>query len=93
MTFQLRVKIGPRVKDEFIDSHVTLWGAREGQPSELIVLWGPYNLTAGDPAGRQRFGKIWLLPYNTKKNPGQVHPTAYTWYDEVIISRNMIADP
>ena len=41
----------------------------------------------------QRYGKIWLLPYNTGKDPAQVHPTAYTWYDELIISRNKIADP
>ena len=46
-TYQIHVKIGPRVGDEFTNSYVTLWGARQGQPSELIIQWGPYNLTAG----------------------------------------------
>jgi hypothetical protein len=41
----------------------------------------------------QKFGKIWLLPYHTNKSPAQVHPTAFTWYDELIISRTKIADP
>lgn len=93
MTYQIQVKTGPRVNDEFTNSYVTVWGAREGQPSELLMRWGPYNLTAGDPSSDQRFGKIWLLPYHTNKNPTQVHPTAYTWFDELIISRNKIADP
>jgi len=47
----------------------------------------PPNTTAA------KFGKIWLTPFHTHKNPTQVHPTAYTWYDELIISRNKIADP
>ncbi len=93
MTFQLRVKTGPRVKDEFADSHVSLWMARENQPSELVIDWGPYNLTAGNPADNQRFGKVWLLPYHTGKDATEVHPVAYTWYDELIISRSKIADP
>jgi hypothetical protein len=93
MTFQVRIKTGPRVNDEFTQSFVTLWGAREGQPQELLIDWGPYNLTAGNAATDQRFGKIWLLPYNTNKSSSQSHPTAYTWYDELIISRNRIADP
>jgi hypothetical protein len=93
MTFQLRVKLGPRVKDEFTNSFVTLWMARENRPSEPVVEWGPYNLTAGDPSENQRFGKVWLLPYNTGKDPAEVHPVAYTWYDELIISRSRIPDP
>jgi hypothetical protein len=93
MTFQLRIKTGPRVKDEFTNSYVSLWMARENQPSQLVVNWGPYNLTAGNPADNQRFGKVWLLPYHTGKDASEVHPVAYTWYDELIISRSKIADP
>jgi hypothetical protein len=97
MTFQIRVKTGPRRTtanfDEFTNSYVQLWVAREGQPSELAVNWGPYNLSAGSPAEDQKFGKLWFLPYNTHKDPTQVHPTAYTWYDELIISRTRIPDP
>lgn len=93
MTFQVCLTIGPRVGDEFVGSRVRMWMSREGQPSEPVIDFGPYNLTAGDPAEDQRFGKIWLLPYNTGKSAAQTYPTAYTWYDELIISRNRIADP
>ncbi len=93
MTFQVRIKTGPRVGDEFVNSYVELWIAREGQPSQQALNWGPYNLSAGKPGDDQRFGKVWLLPYHTGKDPSQAHPTAYTWYDELIISRTRIPDP
>jgi hypothetical protein len=93
MTFQIRIKTGPRVADEFTNSYVTMWIAREGRASELVFDWGPYNLSAGSVADNQKFGKIWLLPYNTNKNASVSYPTAYTWYDELIISRAKIADP
>ncbi|MGE0761836.1 MAG: hypothetical protein AB7N80_01030 [Bdellovibrionales bacterium] len=93
MTFQMHVKLGARVGDEFKASHVKLWGAREGRPSELLIDWGPYNLTAGQVGANERYGKVWLVPYNTGKSAAQAHPTAYTWYDELIISRSKIADP
>jgi hypothetical protein len=93
MTFQVRIKTGPRVNDEWVNSIVNLWIAREGQPSQLAMNWGPYNLTAGSPTDNWKFGKVWLLPYDTGKDPSQTHPTAFTWYDELIISRTQIADP
>ena len=93
MTFQVHLKIGPRVNDEFDNSYVELWIAREGQPSQLVINWGPYNLTAGAPAANEMFGKVWLLPYNTNKDPNATYPVAYTWYDELIISSQQIADP
>jgi hypothetical protein len=92
MTFQMQVTLGPRVGDAFQGSYVTLWGAREGKASELLIKWGPYNLTAGLPSANERYGKVWLLPYNTGKDSSQAHPTAYTWYDELIISTKKIAD-
>lgn len=93
MTFQVQIKTGPRVGDEFVDSHVTLWVAREGKPSEAVITWGPYNLSAGWSRDDLKFGKVWLLPYNTGKSASASHPTAFTWYDELIISRYRIADP
>jgi hypothetical protein len=93
MTFQMQVKLGPRVGDAFQGSFISLWGAREGKASELLIQWGPYNLTAGDPAVKERYGKVWLLPYNTGKDASATNPVAYTWYDELIISSKKIADP
>jgi hypothetical protein len=93
MTFQMQVKLGPRVGDEFQGSYVTLWGAREGKPSEMLIKYGPYNLTAGPAGENQRYGKVWLTPYNTGKDASVTYPVAYTWYDELIISRSLIKDP
>jgi MYXO-CTERM domain-containing protein len=93
MTFQVGITTGPRQGDEFVDSHVRLWVAREGEPAELVLEWGPYNLTAGAAEEMQRFGKVWLLPYNTGKDESAAHPMAFTWYDELIVSRSRIADP
>jgi hypothetical protein len=89
----VHIRLGPRVGDEFKDSYVELWVGREGRTSELATKWGPYNLTAGNSSESQRFGKIWLLAYNTGKSSGQATPVGYTWYDELIISRQRIADP
>jgi hypothetical protein len=93
MTFQIKIKTGPRVLDEWSNSYVVFWMAREGKASEMVINWGPYYLTAGAPTEDQKFGKVFLLPYQTKKDSSQATPTAYTWYDELIISRNPIADP
>ena len=93
MTFQVHIKIGPRVNDEFMNSYVQLWIARQGQPSQIVIDWGPYNLSAGNPHENQKYGKIWLLPYHTDKNSSQSTSTAYTWYDELIVSRRRIPDP
>jgi hypothetical protein len=93
MTFQVMIKTGPRVNDEWVNSSVTLWIAREGQPSQPAINLGAYNLTAASSAEDLKFGKIWLLPYDTGKDPSQDHPTGFTWYDELIISRTQIADP
>jgi hypothetical protein len=93
MTFQVQVTTGPRVGNEFTNSYVKLWIARQGQPSQLVIDWGPYNLTAGSPETNQRYGKVWLLPYNTGKDSSHSHPTAYTWYDELIVSTSRVPDP
>jgi hypothetical protein len=93
MTFQVRVRVGQRIKDEFVNSAVQLWVGREGQPSQLAIDESSYTLSAGDPAQNQRFGKVWLLPYNTNKNASQAHAVGYVWYDELIVSRERIPDP
>jgi hypothetical protein len=89
------------------DSTIRLWVAREHQPSKLMVnlsqepatLFGmkisgsgtSYHLANSNPDAK--YGKLWLLPYNTNKDSSASHPTAYTWYDELIVSTKRIPDP
>jgi hypothetical protein len=100
MTFQIHVRVGTWYKNDrkyHHDSTVQLWVAYEGKPSKLVIDFGPksdsggYDIANQDPINK--YGKIWLLPYQTHKDPTQVHPVGYTWYDELIISRNRISDP
>jgi hypothetical protein len=99
MTFQVHIKVASwytnngRHKN---DSTVQLWVANEGHPSKLVIDFRPesghgYDLANNDP--QAKYGKVWLLPYHTNKDKAQAHPTAYTWYDELIISRNRVPDP
>ncbi len=93
MTFQLRVTIGTWYKNDRRyrnDSEIELWVAGEGQPSQRVIRQ-KYDLANNNPDAR--YGKIWLLPYLTGKDPQQKHADAYTWYDELIISRERIAEP
>jgi hypothetical protein len=93
MTFKVHIKVGARTADYFKDSHVDLWVAREGQPAVHVFDWGPYDLAAGDPMQHLTFGKVWLLSYDTNKGtPGIAVPIAQTWYDELIVSSQDIAD-
>lgn len=100
MTFQIHVKMGPlgtalstlenKQVTGFTNSLIELWVAREGQPSKLVISWPGAVLHESSGA---KYGKVWLLPYNTNKNPTLSYPIANTWYDELIISTNKIADP
>ena len=97
MTFKMHIVIGQRTGSDpqyFANSHVDLWVAREGQPSKQVFSWGPYDLAAGDAAQNLKYGKVYLLSYDSN-NFGSVGPvpTAITWYDELIISSKNIADP
>jgi len=94
MTFQVSIKIGTWYRNDrryHRDSTIRLWVAEAGQRSRLAVDQTRYDLANDDPGAR--YGKIWLLPYHSNKNASQRHATAYTWYDELIISRSRIADP
>lgn len=89
------------------DSIVRLWVAREGSSPELAIDLSPepatifgipvpfsgtgYDLANNNPVAK--YGKILLTPYHTGKSDQQDHPTAYTWYDELIISRQRLPDP
>jgi hypothetical protein len=51
-----------------------------------------YDLV-NDAIGTAKYGQVWLLPYNTGKDESASYPETYTWYDELIVSRERIADP
>lgn len=89
------------------DSTVQLWIAEEGRPSTLVIDLSPeparlfgvaipgtgsgYDLANDNPVAK--YGKVMLTPYHTSKSETEQHPTAYTWYDELIVSTSQIADP
>lgn len=89
------------------DSTIQFWVGREGRPSKLVLdlsaepstIFGlkipgsgtGYDLANRDPSAK--YGKLWLLPYNTHKDPSESHPTGYTWYDDLIIAKTKIPDP
>jgi hypothetical protein len=99
LTFQMGITLGPRDGNgDFSNSRVQVWAARDGKPSQLILDWKPgvpgyFPLAGGSASENQSFGKIWLLPYMTNKDPTQMHLLAQTWYDELIISKQQIPDP
>ncbi len=41
---------------------------------------------------REKFGKVWMLPYNTNVNCPSC-TVAHMWMDDLVISKNKIADP
>lgn len=93
MTFQIVVRVGTWYRNDRRyrkDSLIELWVAREGESSRRVIS-GYYDLA--NTTSNAKYGKVWLLPYLTRKDKSQQHPDAYTWYDELIISRAEIADP
>lgn len=101
MTFQIRVKLGPRGTafsslerrnlTGFTNTTIQMWVAREGQPSRLVHDWS--GVVLRESTGTKKYGKLWLLPYNTNRSSSPTFPVAHTWYDELIISRSRIPDP
>lgn len=67
------------------DGRIKLWISDEGQPFDLVVdkeVW----LGCSDIAN-PKIGKVWLTPYNTAKDPVEVHPEGYVWYDNLWVAR------
>ena len=89
MSVQQHVKIGHWGTP---DSTVEFWAADEGQSSRLIISLADFTLVNDNP-DQSKYGKIWLLPYQTGKDPTQVTETGYVWYDSLIISTRRIPDP
>jgi hypothetical protein len=94
MTFQVHIKVGTWYKNDRNyrrDSTIELWVADEGRPSLLVIRRTDYDIANRNPAAK--YGKVWLLPYHTGKDPLQVHAIGHVWYDELIVSSLKIPDP
>ena len=93
MHFKMRLTIGTFNRP---NSTMQMWVGREGQASVKILDFSPatgHPWTAFRNDNTHEYGKIWLTPYMTNKDPSQSTPIANTWYDELIISTHDIADP
>jgi hypothetical protein len=77
-----------KVGDPARSSNYRLWVAREGEPP-VLVFNHDRNLRAPE-APFVKYGKIWLMPYHTNKDPTEKHPEASMWFDELIVSRGPI---
>jgi len=53
----------------------------------------PQGSPSSDGNVHAKYGKIWLLPYQTNKSGTVSQPVANTWYDELIVSTQRIPDP
>jgi len=92
VTVTQQVTIGKWVtdlNDPSRSSNVRIWIQRKGEKPVLVI---DYDRNLEAPAKPfMKYGKIWLLPYMTDKDPLEDHPEAYMWFDELIVSREPIA--
>ena len=95
LTIQTRIAVGTWQpdRDGARNSRVTIWAALEGQPQKVVIDHALYLRGPERFAPNSEYGKIWLLPFMTKKDPAEDHETGYVWYDELIVSTEFIADP
>lgn len=92
VTITQQVTIGKwvsRLDDPTRSSNVRIWMQRRGEKPVLVIDYDR-NLHAPDKPF-MKYGKIWLLPYMTNKDPLEDHPEAYMWFEELIVSRTPIA--
>jgi hypothetical protein len=90
MTFQIDLHYGActmNAKDPRKASHLRLWGAREGQPLELVIDSAINIRCAPKHEDDARFGRISLVPFHTAKDRTEVHPTGYIWYDDLWVAK------
>lgn len=101
VAFTFHLTLGPRgstgiagasPNDEFVNSLVEAWVTRENGTRQKIYNH-TLNISASSAASNQTYGKVFLLPYQTGKDPSQVTPVASLWYKELIVSTQAIADP
>jgi len=88
VTFYYQVAIGHWGKP---DSTINAWVAPDGQPYKQWVKM-PHFVLKNDHPGND-YDTLTLLAYMTNKDMKINHPPAYTWFDELIVSKQPIAIP
>jgi hypothetical protein len=88
LTFYYKITLGNWGQ---ASSTIQAWVAREGQPFKQWVNMPNFRLNNTTPG--KNYDYLTLLPYMTDKNSGVDHVTAYTWYDDLIVSTRPIAPP
>lgn len=73
-------------------THIKAWMGYEGKPLKQIIDIPDFSLEYSESPS-ERINRIQLTPYHTRKNHEQSHPTAHTWYDELIVSTSPILPP
>jgi hypothetical protein len=89
LTFYYQVTVGSWGQ---ANSVVKAWMGYEGEPLRQFINISNLRIDNDSPSTK-KFRQVDLLPYQTGKSSSQNHPTAYTWYDELIISSSPIAAP
>jgi hypothetical protein len=88
VTFFYQVLIGHWGKP---DSSINAWVAMDGGPYRQWIKMTSFVLRNAHPG--EDYDSVTLLTYMTNKDPQIDHPTAYSWYDDLIISTYPIAVP
>jgi hypothetical protein len=88
VTFYYQVTVGHWGKP---DSTVNAWVALDGQGYRQWIKIKDFMLQNDSPG--QDYDTVTLLTYMTAKSTAIEHPTAYTWYDDLIVSTEPIAPP
>ncbi len=90
VTFYYKVHIGDWGQP---NSAVMAWVALGGQSYKQWINVPNVSLHNDYTSQNNDYSKIMLTPYMTEKNSSVDHPTAHTWYDELIVSTQPIAAP
>jgi hypothetical protein len=69
--------------------YVKLWVADEGEPFNLVLERGVHLRCTDQDAlyPLHRLGKIDLTVYDTAKDPAEVHPEGYVWFDNLWVGK------
>src|SRR3546814_14450303 len=86
ITIQIRLRFGPWQADAKKGdprlSHVSIWGAIEGEHGGRQRLVIDNDFYASSPVSPEnRVGQIWLMPHLYEENPREAHPPFFVGYD------------